>query len=171
MSQQHPFTDSLSANSALIISSSTNETGLSTTGLLGGLMGNAFYIGRSGRRDIQRSNRQVDSRELLGFQHQRSVPLRRPSSRRRRVPTILRDLLNGNIEETLSPAHTRAREQQWLLEHREQYMNEWVALNGGHLIAHGHDARAVYRAAREAGIAIPFIVRVEPFDEPSMGGW
>jgi hypothetical protein len=65
----------------------------------------------------------------------------------------------------------RAREQQWVAEHRDEYVGQWVALEGDHLIAHGHDARAVYTSAREAGIQIPFVVRVEAYDEPSMGGW
>lgn len=65
----------------------------------------------------------------------------------------------------------RAREQQWVAEHRDEYMGQWVALDGDRLIAHGHDARAVYSSAREAGIQIPFVVRVEAYDEPSMGGW
>lgn len=66
---------------------------------------------------------------------------------------------------------TRAREQQWVSEHRDEYMGQWVALDGDHLIAHGHDARVVYTSAREAGIQVPFVVRVEAYEEPSMGGW
>jgi len=65
----------------------------------------------------------------------------------------------------------RAREQQWVAEHRDEYMGQWIALDGDRLIAHGHDARAVYTSAREAGITVPFVVRVEAYDEPSMGGW
>lgn len=65
----------------------------------------------------------------------------------------------------------RAREQQWVSEHRDEYLGQWVALDGDRLIAHGHDARAVYTSAREAGIRVPFVVRVEAIDEPSMGGW
>lgn len=65
----------------------------------------------------------------------------------------------------------RAREQQWVAQHRDEYLGQWIALDGDHLIAHGHDARAVYTSAREAGITVPFVVRVEAYDEPSMGGW
>ena len=68
-------------------------------------------------------------------------------------------------------ASSGAREQLWVSEHRDEYLGQWVALARGRLIAHGHDARAVYRTAREAGINIPFVVRIEPYDEPSMGGW
>ena len=65
----------------------------------------------------------------------------------------------------------RALEQRWLAEHREEYLGEWVALQGDRLIAHGHDSREVYRAARSAGIGVPFVIRVETYEEPSMGGW
>ncbi len=65
----------------------------------------------------------------------------------------------------------RAPEQRWIAEHRDQYIGQWVALDGERLIVHGQDARTVFEAAREAGINVPFIVRVEPYDEPSMGGW
>lgn len=65
----------------------------------------------------------------------------------------------------------RAREQQWVMEHSNEYLGQWVALDGGRLIAHGHDARAVNTSAREAGIQVPFVVRVEAYHEPSMGGW
>ena len=53
----------------------------------------------------------------------------------------------------------RALEQRWLAEHREEYLGEWVALQGDRLIAHGHDSREVYRAARSAGIGVPFVIR------------
>ncbi len=86
----------------------------------------------------------------------------------------LRELLDREAwraDETSSQQSSRRREQQWIATHRHEYTGEWVALEGDRLITHGHDARTVYHAAREAGIAVPFIVRVNPLDEPSMGGW
>jgi Family of unknown function (DUF5678) len=40
------------------------------------------------------------------------------------------------------------REQRWLDEHRDEYVGQWVALEGDHLLASGPDGRAVYEAAR-----------------------
>ena len=65
----------------------------------------------------------------------------------------------------------REREQRWVAEHRDEYMGQWVALDGNRLIVHGHDARTVYQAAREAGVIAPFLVRVNPVDELPFGGW
>ncbi|HLG14306.1 MAG TPA: DUF5678 domain-containing protein [Blastocatellia bacterium] len=65
----------------------------------------------------------------------------------------------------------RQLEQQWLIDHRAQYEGEWVALDGDLLIAHGPDGREVMAEARGAGVAIPFVVRVESGDELPLGGW
>lgn len=87
----------------------------------------------------------------------------------------LREALDRETDSAAAASKTqpplRALEQRWLAEHRNEYVGQWVALNGERLIVHGKDARTVYRGAREAGITSPFIVRVEPYDEPSMGGW
>jgi hypothetical protein len=40
------------------------------------------------------------------------------------------------------------REQRWLDEHRDEYLWQWVALEGDRLLAHGPDGRAVYEAAQ-----------------------
>ncbi len=45
----------------------------------------------------------------------------------------------------------------WLDEHSEEYMNEWVCLEGDRLIAHGTDALEVHRKAIEQGIKSPFV--------------
>jgi len=65
---------------------------------------------------------------------------------------------------------TRKTEAEWINQHRDEYLGEWVALQGDCLIAHGSDARQVYLAAREAGISTPYVVRVERV-EPFTGGW
>lgn len=63
------------------------------------------------------------------------------------------------------------REQRWLEEHRDEYQGQWVALEGDRLLAHGTDARAVYVAAREAGVRAPLVTRVEGRDELPFAGW
>jgi len=65
----------------------------------------------------------------------------------------------------------REREAAWVNKHRNEYMGRWVAVEGNTLVALGEDARAVYKAAREAGIEIPYVVRVEQREEAFMGGW
>ncbi len=63
------------------------------------------------------------------------------------------------------------REQRWLDEHREEYLGQWVALEGDRLLASGPDGRAVYEAARAAGVRAPLMTRVEPRDELPFAGW
>jgi hypothetical protein len=64
-----------------------------------------------------------------------------------------------------------SREKQWLKEHRHEYLGQWVALDGDRLLSHGTDARAVSEAAREAGIASPFLAHMDPDEEIPFGGW
>jgi hypothetical protein len=62
------------------------------------------------------------------------------------------------------PMIDASRELRWLKEHRREYVGQWVALDGDRLVSHGPDARAVYLAAREAGVEIPFVAHVDPPD-------
>lgn len=64
-----------------------------------------------------------------------------------------------------------SRELQWINEHREEYLGQWVALSGDLLISHGNDAREVANAARTAGIETPFLAQVDPIEELPFGGW
>jgi hypothetical protein len=63
------------------------------------------------------------------------------------------------------------REQRWLDEHRDEYVGQWVALEGDRLLASGPDGRAVYEAARSAGVRAPLVTRVESRDELPFAGW
>lgn len=65
----------------------------------------------------------------------------------------------------------RRQEYQWIREHRDEYSGQYVVVEGDQLVAHGKDGRQVLAAARQAGIRIPFIVRLEAPDEPPFGGW
>jgi hypothetical protein len=53
---------------------------------------------------------------------------------------------------------------EWLRLHSKEYGGEWVALDGGRLIAHGPDAMDVYAAAEADGAYLPMITYVEPAD-------
>jgi hypothetical protein len=65
----------------------------------------------------------------------------------------------------------RAREQQWIADHRDEYLGQWVVVEGDSLIVHGQDARTVYDAARASGIEVPFLIHLQPGDELPFGGW
>jgi len=53
---------------------------------------------------------------------------------------------------------------EWLRLHSREYGGEWVALDGGRLIAHGPDAMEVYAAAEADGAYLPMIDYIEPAD-------
>ena len=92
-----------------------------------------------------------------------------PVEDQRRLRAALKALdPNGDIRPVYS---TNEQERAWIKVHRDEYLGQWVALVGGHLIAHGADARTVYDAARAQGVEIPYIDRVEPKVEAFMGGW
>jgi|GEM_PF-1154663 len=65
----------------------------------------------------------------------------------------------------------RTREMRWIAEHRVEFAGQWVALDGDQLLAHGDNAREVYQAARKSGVKRPFVLQLEPADEPPFGGW
>lgn len=58
-----------------------------------------------------------------------------------------------------------SRELQWVKEHRHEYVDQWVALDGDRLLAHGPNAREVYDEARNLGVPVPSVLRVEASDE------
>jgi predicted Zn-dependent protease len=89
----------------------------------------------------------------------------------------LRQALDRELEQQ-APAQsskpgypTNEQERAWINAHRDEYLGQWVALDGDHLVAHGTDARTVYEAARAQGVEIPYIDRVEPKVDAFMGGW
>lgn len=83
----------------------------------------------------------------------------------------LRDALDLELEAQTS-YQTHGREREWIERHRDEYLGQWVALDGDRLLAHGPDARQVYLAAREAGVRAPFLELVAPKEEVAFwGGW
>jgi hypothetical protein len=61
--------------------------------------------------------------------------------------------------------------QEWLNQNREQYMGQWVCLDGDRLIAHGTDALQVHAQGKAAGIEAPFLEHIVEDDEPFFAGW
>ncbi len=96
---------------------------------------------------------------------------------KRLTPDELRELREALDRESQSSSQApaiknqREIERRWLDEHRDDYLGQWVALEGARLLASGEDARAVYSAARASGVHAPYVMRVEPRDELPFGGW
>ena|ERR1700736_1410174 len=82
----------------------------------------------------------------------------------------LRQALDHELEQA-TPAQSRAMESTWVERYRDKYLGQWVALEGDTLIAHGGNAREVYLAGRQAGIAGPYIVHVTPKSDAYIAGW
>ena len=56
---------------------------------------------------------------------------------------------------------------QWLREHSEEYAEQWVALDGDRLIAHGTNAQEVFDAANADGAYLPLVTFIERKPEHS----
>ena len=91
-----------------------------------------------------------------------------PVEERRRLRSLETLESNGGAK---SDYRTRERERAWIVAHRDEYPGKWVAVEDDNLVAQGTNPRQVYLAAREAGIEVPYLVRVEKREEPHTGGW
>lgn len=69
------------------------------------------------------------------------------------------------------PTSFRSTEMEWLSLHKDEYRGEWVVIECTEVIARGKDGVAVYKAARDAGIAVPFLVHIPEKDPDPWGGW
>ncbi len=65
----------------------------------------------------------------------------------------------------------RTSELEWLEEHGEEYVGQWVALDGDRLVAASPKATDVFREIRKSNVDSPFVVKVEPEAELPFGGW
>ncbi|MGO9256733.1 MAG: DUF5678 domain-containing protein [Bryobacteraceae bacterium] len=61
------------------------------------------------------------------------------------------------------------REMKWIAEHRAEYPDQWVSVEGDRLIAAEPDGLKVYQAAKAEGIESPFIVHILPEDPLPFG--
>ncbi len=82
----------------------------------------------------------------------------------------LRQALDHELEQAV-PVQSRTIESNWVERHRDKYLGRWIALEGDTLIASAANAREVFLAARQAGIANPYIIHVTPKLDPYLGGW
>lgn len=69
-----------------------------------------------------------------------------------------------------APTQEYASELEWLAREARPYAGQWVALDGGRLLAHGPKLAAVKAAAEAAGFSHPFLASV-PDDDAPFGGW
>lgn len=69
------------------------------------------------------------------------------------------------------PVKDRSLEHEWLRQHRDEYANQWVALDGDRLIASGDDLKKVAETARELGVPDALMIRVEPSDALPFAGF
>jgi hypothetical protein len=67
------------------------------------------------------------------------------------------------------PYRDRSREMKWVKEHRAEYPDQWVSVEGDRLIAADPDGLKVYQAAKAEGIESPFIVHILPEDPLPFG--
>ena len=90
----------------------------------------------------------------------------------------LRDILNAPTEQEQRQEVARAlagsaslrdftADRQWLADHRDEYVGQWVALEDGQLISHGSNAKEVHQAARNSGHTEVLLVLVEATDAPA----
>ena len=75
------------------------------------------------------------------------------------------------VRRTKLPPVDRARELNWLEEHRREYLGQWVILDKGELIVSGSNPTALVERARAAGSLRPLVIHVNDESEPATGGW
>jgi hypothetical protein len=55
----------------------------------------------------------------------------------------------------------RTRELEWRKNPHPEFVGQWVVVEGDQVIAHGADPAEVVRQAREKGVSVPYLFRVE----------
>jgi len=63
------------------------------------------------------------------------------------------------------------KEFEWLREHWQEYLGQWVVLDGERLVGYGSDPRPLVAQARAEGVKMPFAKFIRDQTSPSMGGW
>lgn len=72
--------------------------------------------------------------------------------------------------QSAEPVNEHRSELEWLAKHAGPYAGQWVALDGGRLIAHGPKLADVRADAQAAGVKEPLFASV-PNDDLPFGGW
>lgn len=74
---------------------------------------------------------------------------------------------NAEVEEEIRKYKAATK---WIDEHRQEYLGQWVCLDGEVLISRGTDAVEVHKEAKAKGIEIPFVVQIVEEPEYYAGG-
>jgi Family of unknown function (DUF5678) len=64
-----------------------------------------------------------------------------------------------------------SKEAEWLKQHRQTYIGQWIVLDGDRLVGHGKDPVPIVAQARAEGVRIPFVEFIRDESEPFCGGW
>lgn len=94
-----------------------------------------------------------------------------PSSEKEKVRKVLEAERCEKEARLKSKLELYKKAKSWIVEHREDYINQWVCLYGDQLIAHGEDGLEVHRKAKEAGIESPFVVQIIEEPKAFIGAW
>jgi hypothetical protein len=65
----------------------------------------------------------------------------------------------------------RERRLEWLKAHREEYTDQYVALDGDVLVGHGLTIREAHEQARQKGVENPLLVGLTSESEVLFAGW
>lgn len=94
-----------------------------------------------------------------------------PSSEKEKIRKALEAEKREKEERLKTQIERFKKSEKWLAENHEQYLGQWVCLEGDQLIAHGTDGMEVHRKAKEAGIESPYMVRVIEEPKAYSGAW
>lgn len=94
-----------------------------------------------------------------------------PSSEQAKIRRVLLSERLSEDEQVREELEEYYLARKWIEEHRAEYMNQWVCLEGDKLIASGTDALEVQELATEAEIKSPFIVQIVDEPENFTGAW
>ncbi len=61
--------------------------------------------------------------------------------------------------------------QAWLDAHRQEYVGQWVVLDGERLVGAGDDPSRLIEQARSEGVTTPFVEFIRDTSIPFLGGW
>jgi hypothetical protein len=90
------------------------------------------------------------------------------------VDTLVAAAVDSYLAKASRPTQNddRSAEMRWSENPPSDYHGQWVALEGGNVVAAGSQAKVVYNSARETGISSPFVIFVPREEqEPFTGGW
>jgi predicted DNA-binding antitoxin AbrB/MazE fold protein len=88
-----------------------------------------------------------------------------------RVRLTLEESTSPLSWESSEPVNERREDMQWLAKDSGPYEGQWVALEGGRLVAHGTQLALVSEAAEAAGVEEPLFAHVPASKELPFPGW